>query len=90
MIHTIDVNVKLIVQPRDLMSSKSLVTIHFVLKDNAQALHHPLPNFTPQSVLMSNKVPKPQRGSDNLPQTSWTLKRMKVFIFHLDLHILSV
>ena len=38
MIHTIDVNVKLIVQPHDLMSSKSLVTIHFVLKDNAQAL----------------------------------------------------
>ena len=38
MIHTIDVNVKIIVQPHDLMSSKSLVTIHFMLKDNAQAL----------------------------------------------------
>ena len=48
MIHTIDVNVKIIVEPHDLMSSKSLVTIHFMLKDNAQALHHPLPNFTPK------------------------------------------
>ena len=38
MIHTIDINVKLIVQPHDLMPSTSLVTIQFMLKDNAQAL----------------------------------------------------
>ena len=36
---------------------------------------------------MSNKVPKPQKGSNNLFQMSWKLQWLKVFVFHLDPYV---